>query len=504
MLTNPLSLFGGVLSLLILGTVFILDARSKRGGADNQAGLGGWLNWKGRLSHANALKFARDRLFDGDEKRQKERGIKDSQLVAFFGHPLNKVKERLYMQLEDACLVIGPARSGKSIFFVMRRVAEAVGPAVNTSTKLDVFTKTWPARARMGEVWVYDPQGLLPDDVPVRRLKWNPLFGCEDPETALRRSEAWAGAQPMNGVKGGDWFNRRGAVLLSKLLHAAALGENRDVLDVKHWGTNLSDRAPRMILEESGPRGWAGDLDALATNKAGETTGSITMSLDAILDCLNSPNVVDTVTPGPEEHFDVTAFLQGRNTLYLLASEQAGATMAPLFTMLVDEILHTASRLSQTHEAGFLWPPLRFVGDEIAQLAPLEKLPQIMADSGGRGIQVDAVAQSYAQLVNRWGKDAAEAILSTAAMRLYLPGIREEKLSNDLARIAGKKKVRTTSTSRQERGGTSRSTSTQKEDRITADMLRELSVGQAWMEYRTLKIGKVKMTPWTDTEGEQR
>lgn len=499
---DPKLLLLGAIGVLIMGIVLWVDSRN--GGKQTKgSGLAGWAQWRGALGFKQAVRRARRRIPHPD--------LPDTDLTVFFGYPAGTTSpsKRLFLQLEDSLLVNGPARSGKTRYVAERLVGDAVGSVVATSTKTDLLFKTLATRQRQGFVYVYDPLGLVPPGTPgVLRLRWNPVVGCEDPETALRRGSAWAGAQPMNGVKNGDWFNRRGAAVLSKLLHAAAL-DGRDILDVKRWGTDLSDDTPQEILKDRGPRGWREDLQSLAGNKAQETVGSISISLAAILECLDSPRAVETVTPAWQEHFDVRTFLNGSNTLYLLASEDAGTTVAPLFTMLVDEIVHTASQMSQHCPGGFLWPPMRFVGDEIAQLAPIAKLPAYMADSGGRGLQLVPIVQSFAQLRNRWGDDGSDAIIATASTKLYLPGNSEEKVAAHLTRLAGRHTVRTYSGSRQagsagRSDSTSSSWSTTKEDKLTANAIRELPEGHAWLEYRSLPIGKVRLPQWAPAAAQKQ
>jgi hypothetical protein len=330
-------------------------------------------------------------------------------------------------------------------------------------------------------------------------LRWDPLTGCTDPETALRRGAAWAAAQPLDNVRNGDWFNKRAAEMLSRLLHAAALssaaGWRRTILDVYRWTQDFGDIEPRAILATDGPPGWDDYLQALADNRAGETMDSLKMSLAGVLGSLASPRVMATLTPPPGEQFDVEDFLSRPGTLYLLAGERGGTIIAPVFTMLLDELITTAGTLSQTHPEEFLWPPFRAVLDEAANLAPIPHLAAHMSDSGGRGVQLIPIVQSLAQTRQRWGPDAADAIAATAT--LYLPGCREEAVTRTLTRLAGKRRVPRTTTSRG-RGQHSTTLATELEDVLPEHHVPRLSEGQAWMLYRNLPLARIQLTPWHD------
>ena len=71
---------------------------------------------------------------------------------------------------------------------------------------------------------------------------------------------------------------------------------------------------------------------------------------------------------------------------------------------------------------GRLDPPMLWALDEVTQTCPLP-LPSMLADAGGRGIQIMPVVHGAAQLRARWGRDGARAILDTASVKVFLPGI---------------------------------------------------------------------------------
>lgn len=543
---TPQSVVLGVAGLVIM--VAVLWLRSRGGGRAKAGGLGTWVHWKRQLGLKHAVKRARRRIPPYPVDRV--------DLVSFFGYA---GKHELFAQHEDSIVVVGPSRSGKTRRFCARAVACAIGAVIATSTKIDLIEATITARVARGTVYVLDPLGFM--DAPpagqdqwnfgpppyrgltgglrstwwtwrhrnmdvesmrsmdlssmVRRVRWNPLTGCDDPEVALRRAEVWASAQPMKGVKNQDWWTDRAAKVLARLMYAAAVS-GYDILTVARWGQNLDNSEPGEILrKDKTVEWWANQLEQYSSSKAGETVGSIAMSIGAILSPLDSPMVVRTLTPGPDEQFDMTAFVSCRaqhasgpaaetsiDTLYLLASKKAGRTVAPLFTMLMSELIFTAAMVSQASPKQFLWPPLRIVGDELPQMAPVPDLDEDMSDSGGRGIQVICVVQAVTQLIDRYGKEKADTIMSAAALRLYLPGVREEGVQKDLNRLAGKKFVRVASGSHSsssgERGGSSSTSwNIQEREKLPLSEVREIPDGTAWMEYRNSKIGKVNLPDWS-------
>ena len=71
---------------------------------------------------------------------------------------------------------------------------------------------------------------------------------------------------------------------------------------------------------------------------------------------------------------------------------------------------------------GRLDPPMLWALDEVTQTCPLP-LPSLLADAGGRGMQIMPVVHGAAQLRARWGRDGARTILDTASVKVFLPGI---------------------------------------------------------------------------------
>ena len=429
----------------------------------------------------------------------------------------------LYAQHEDSVLVVAPPRSGKTMYFVVDKILDAPGPVVATGTKNDIVFLTAALRAEVGTVSVLDFTGLTgwPEG-----FQWDPVKGCADPEEALERGRAWASADPGKGRGGNaEWFSARAGEVLAYLLHAAALKPCGNVLDVVRWAADFSDNEPITVLRDQGtstldadPREviagedvaaedaepvtmadfgthtWADLLQARTQSGADDTSGSLQMTLSGVLAPLTSPKVLQAMCPPKGKGFDVEAFLDGRNTLYLL-SGKGSANVAPLITTLTDVILRTALTRSQKSPGGRLWPPLRAELEEAANVAPLPDLPSLMSDSGGRGISVHVIVQSHAQMDARWGSDGADAIRAAATAHLYLPGIKEDDVLKELSERTGRYRANRVSYSSGHTGG-SVSTSSEWENVMTPEDIRTMPVGTGLLAYRNLKLAHVNLTPW--------
>ena len=81
-------------------------------------------------------------------------------------------------------------------------------------------------------------------------------------------------------------------------------------------------------------------------------------------------------------------------------------------------------------------PPLLMALDEIANIAPIA-IPNFMADSGGRGIQLAIVSHGLGQLRERWGEHGAQIISDTAGCKVFLPGITDTALLKAASELCG-------------------------------------------------------------------
>ncbi len=105
--------------------------------------------------------------------------------------------------------------------------------------------------------------------------------------------------------------------------------------------------------------------------------------------------------------------------------------------------------------------------DEVTQICPVP-LPVWLADSGGKGVQLIAVAHGDAQLASRWKDDGRRIIQDTSGVKLLLPGITDIQTLETASKLCGDAAYR-------EHGQEHLS----RHPKMTPDMIRSLPGGRA-------------------------
>jgi len=284
----------------------------------------------------------------------------------------------LRVPVEEHLLVMAPPRTRKTAL-VAKLILHYPGPVVSTTTKHDVFQLTSGIRARRGPVHVFNPQRI--GGVP-STFRWNPVWGCADPATAIRRADGFAYAVNMSGTEESSFWAGKASDYLRCLFHAAALAGG-DMRLVAGWA--LGNAGPAEdLLAQAGAEQWAAELAELR-GEAQKTAATIRMVLSRALGFMTDPALARSVLPsGDGDSVDIEAFLAQSGTLYLIAeSEHDDSPVAPLFAAMASEVHHVAAQAGQASPGGRLDPPLLMALDEIVQTCPVP-LPTWLADSGGK------------------------------------------------------------------------------------------------------------------------
>jgi type IV secretion system protein VirD4 len=175
---------------------------------------------------------------------------------------------------EQALLVIGPPRSGKTTAVVVPNVLAAPGAVVATSTKTDLCAWSAAPRSRRGQVWLFDPSATT-GTLWATRLCWSPLYGCESWQVASDRAHSLcAAAQPGAGVARGDHWEERAEALIGPLLHAAAL-RHKSMARVMRWALRRDVDEAVEISRQAGGHGLAAyTIDGIVVTNERERSGT--------------------------------------------------------------------------------------------------------------------------------------------------------------------------------------------------------------------------------------
>ena len=337
----------------------------------------------------------------------------------------------LRVTLEEHLLVMAPPRTYKTAFLA-DVILRYPGPVIATSTKADIYALTSTVRVGLGPVHVFNPQHI---GGVASTFCWSPVDGCEDPTTAIRRADAFAFAVSQKGVEDGGFWSAKASDYLRGYFHAAALA-GYDLRAVAAWVSGADPDVPEQILATAGAHQWALTLAELRS-EAQKTTATVRMVMSRALAFMADPALAAAVLPGPNDAFDIPAFLAQAGTVYMIAEAVSGeAPVAPLFAAMASEIHYMAAQLGQASPSGRLDPPLLMGLDEVTQICPVP-LPSWLSDSGGKGIQVCAVAHWEAQLAGRWGDHGRQVVLDTSSVKVFLPGITDVTTLEAASKLCG-------------------------------------------------------------------
>jgi type IV secretion system protein VirD4 len=401
-----------------------------------------------------------------------------------------------WASVEDSTTVVGPPRSGKGYHLMIPWIIDYPGAVITTSTRADNLSATMAARASEERpVGVFDPQGLAAG-VP-SALRWSPVRGCENPQTAMIRA-AGLTVNADEGVNEGNFWKQQTRTAVRCLLHAAAVGD-RPPASLYEWSLSVSRAKEAVQLlansEKATPH-WDKALDAIVSADQRQRD-SVWAMVGNTFAALSDPKVLDAVSPGRGDRFDPADFLRRCGTLYLLGTASGAIATAGLVAALVEDVVEVARRLAAASPGGRLDPSLGLILDEAANY-PLPSLPALMSEGGGTGITTIAVLQSLAQARAKWGRDETEAIWDSSIVKIVLGGSSNADDLQDISRMVGDHTVTERSHSWQA-GQWERSFTENERERAILEpaMIRRLQFGSALLLLRSARPIVLEMTPWT-------
>ncbi|MER7553288.1 type IV secretory system conjugative DNA transfer family protein [Streptomyces anulatus] len=285
---------------------------------------------------------------------------------------------------------------------VVRAVHDAEGPVLVVTSDPTVWAETKDARAKLGPVLVYDPGHLC--DTPAR-LHWSPTEGCELPDIAAARAAALlAPVRPQARIDAAVADTAQ--TLLQCWLHAAAV-DGRPFRQVLRWASGSAAHEPVRLLRThpKAASGLAGLLESALTAypERREVAQELTVRAFA---ALSTVHIREACTANRADSLALESFVDEGGTLYLVGDpiedprSRPGAM--PLLTALAADVVEHGRRMAARSSDGRLDPPMTLVLDDVAAVAPLPQLPELLTTGQHHGMPALVLLRSQEQGRARW------------------------------------------------------------------------------------------------------
>jgi type IV secretion system protein VirD4 len=332
-------------------------------------------------------------------------------------------------------IVYAPTRTGKGVGVVIPNLLAWPGSVVVLDIKRENFLATAGFRAASGQrVLMFDPLAL-----DGRTARYNPLghVARDRPEVVLDELQRMAvmlfpghdHADPFWSEAARIGFIGVGAFVAETPALPFTLGEIFRQLTRGDPRT----RFPALIAERRrADRPLSGPCVSALTDfcSAGENTfASVRQTITTRMGLWLNP-AVDAATAASD--FDLRALRRGGISLYLGAAPDNMQRVAPLYSLLFQQLIDLNSRVLP----GPGDRPALVLLDEFARLGPAPVLTHAFSFVAGYGLRLLPVIQSPSQLRALYGPDVTEEILTNCGVEVVFAP-KELKVAQDLSERLG-------------------------------------------------------------------
>ena len=387
----------------------------------------------------------------------------------------------LAAELEVQPMVVAPPRAGKSSGFVVPWLLDHHGPALVLSTKRDIYDATAPYRRGLGRVWVYDPFGDRAS------AGFTPLVPARCWPGAIRAGEALASAaHPDSSNAANEFWDKEAASMLAPLLHAAAIA-GESMSELVRWLDARDFTDAISCLKGAGASAAADQLEGVSRRDERNRETTVMSALN-LLRAYRYPQVAARAVGDltPERFLDGNA-----NTIYVVAAGHDQDALRPVILALVAAMYEAA--IVKARRDGVLDPRLFILMDEAANIAPVRNLAPWLSQCGDHGIVIATIWQSIAQIDQRYGRAARDAICAASTAQVFIPPLAEPTSAGYLTELLGEEPVANASSST----GLARHTlSVGHQKAGPSPWLRQIARGRAVLVYRDLPPAIVRAPGW--------
>lgn len=328
---------------------------------------------------------------------------------------------------EDHLLVLGPPRKGKTSGLIAPSIAVHPGPTVIVSTRHDIVpvvraSRMALAEAHGGEV-VELALGEASSLLPV--ASWSATDGCNIWETALDRARVIVTTDNPNPT---DKFWSSSAInLLSSCLFAAALiGDDDRELARRIKSADISEYYDWLVHKVGNDHPAVHTLwrfinpDAMA---AETLQGIFVTTTSGPLQSFEYEPIPSKVT------FSINEFVRSWGTVFITIPWYRHEAFQPRVTAFLEAVIASWRKYANSSVT------LLLVLDEVANVAPIPTLPQMITAGGGDGIQLILGMQEPSQVL-RWGQQA-NVILNSVSHLAVFEGLMADGYLSSLVNLKG-------------------------------------------------------------------
>ena len=272
----------------------------------------------------------------------------------------------------------------------------------------------------------------------------------------------------------------------------------------------VRESVERQLAEEYGPEVVVDDnrtLDALVAaqslwDKEPRLRGSVFATVENVVAGYADPQVARAADE-TDGSINLAEWLNGDNTIFVVATAHEQARLRPVLTVLVQQAIRYAyERANEQH--GTLPRPCLVLLDEAGNIAPLRDLPTYASTARSHGITLVTIWQDLSQLRAIYG-DRARTVLNNHQAKLFGAGIADEATLEYMSRLIGDER-RTELNVSGDLHGPRRTVSEHTTYRRAAplDALRRLPRDEAILLYGNVAPIHLRLRPWYRTNRHRR
>jgi type IV secretion system protein VirD4 len=191
---------------------------------------------------------------------------------------------------------------------------------------------------------------------------------------------------------------------------------------------------------------------------------------------------------------DLETWLDGPNTIYLVAPHHDQARLRPVLTVLLAAAVRAAYDTANRHQ-GRLPHPLLALLDEAGNVAAPKDLPAWASTARSHRISLVTVWQDLAQIRSIYG-DLAPVIMNNHKAKIFGSGIADPTTLDLASRLVGDHQVKERNHHNGSGNGRNWSEHTTWRRAAPADALRRLDADEALLVYGNQPPARLRLRPW--------